>query len=386
MIEFCGWYAVGKIETAIAIAKSSPSVNDADFRSLQDMMDQVCSQIAQRFKLYSSNGKLRRAAIIAIIPKSACLACIARELSQATAAHLDALYMECHRLAVNVLVEELYNFLRRMGYNVMISTETKLEYGKADVTIAVTKYGIDLKCASNELLVEVKTGNSLSLSQLLRYLMDKRSKNIVVWRVRRRQILFFNAESMKPLLMEFVRMIFLRGTRLLSSPQSLCRHVQLPDYEPTQEVLQTMFQDFAKALIETLPHILEAITERLGGTMTLSRREMRSIQILAQAGVVRVDRARFHVNSQSKAGQQYEVTWRRKNWHCVCEDFIKHRRCCKHIYAVGYYLKLREIAVIAKHLNSKPECPKCGNDQNVIKRGIRHNLNGSVQRLLQALQ
>jgi len=173
--------------------------------------------------------------------------------------------MECHRLAVNVLVEELYNFLGRMGYNVMISTETKLEYGKADVTIAVTKYGIDLKCASNELLVEVKTGNSLSLPQLLRYLMDKRSKTILVWRVRRRQILFFNAESMKPLLMEFVRMICLRGTRLLSSPQSLCRHVQLPDYEPTQEALQTMFQDFAKALIETLPHILEAITEGLRG-------------------------------------------------------------------------------------------------------------------------
>lgn len=114
--------------------------------------------------------------------------------------------------------------------------------------------------------------------------------------------------------------------------------------------------------------------------MTLSKREFKSIQILAQAGVVRVDRTRFLVNSQSKAGQQYEVTWRRKNWHCVCEDFIKHRRCCKHICAVGYYLRLREIAVIAKHLNSKPECPKCGNDQNVIKRGIRHNLSGSVQR------
>jgi len=94
--------------------------------------------------------------------------------------------------------------------------------------------------------------------------MDKRSNTVVVWRVRRRQILVFNAEKIKPLLMEFMRMVCLRGNRLLSSPNLACQHTQRGDYEPTQEALQEMFQDFAEALLETLPHVLEAIAEKLG--------------------------------------------------------------------------------------------------------------------------
>jgi len=254
-----------KIKTVIAMAKPFHPTKNADFEDLRNSLDQVCSQVAQRFSLYSSSGKPRKATILAVIAKSACIGCIAKKLSpQAIANHVDAIYWECHRLAVNVLVEELYNLLRGMGYNVRISTETKLEYGKADAIITITNYGINLRCNASELLVEVKTGRSLSLCQLFRYLIDKRSNTIVVWRVRRRQILVFDTEDVKPLLMEFMRMICLRGTRLLSSPQLTCQHTQRPDYQPTQEALQEMFQDFAGALTETLPNILEAITERLG--------------------------------------------------------------------------------------------------------------------------
>lgn len=254
-----------KIETIIGMAKSPLFAEKNDFENLRNLLDHVCSQVAQRFNLYSSNGKPRKATIIAVIAESACLACIAKKLSaQHTSNQVDAMYTEVHRLAVNVLVEELYNFLKGRGYNVMISTETQLEYGKADVTITITRYGINLKCNANELLVEVKTGNSFSLCQLFRYLMDKRSNTIFAWRVRRRQILVFETETIKPLLMEFMRIVCLRGTRLLSSPQLTCQHTQRPDYQPTQEALQKMFQDFAEALVETLPYILEAITEKLG--------------------------------------------------------------------------------------------------------------------------
>ena len=252
-----------KIKTITAMAK--PFHPNVSFVDLRNLLDQVCSQVAQRFSLYSSNGKPRKATILAIIAKSSCIGCIAKKLSaQAMANHVDAIYLECHRLAVNVLVEELYNLLRGMGYNVRISTETELEYGKADVTITITNYGITLRCNASELLVEVKTGRSLSLCQLFRYLIDKRGNTIVVWRVRRRQILVFDTEDIKPLLMEFMRMICLRGTRLLSSPHLTCQHTQRPDYQPTQEALQEMFQDFAEALTETLPNVLEAVTERLG--------------------------------------------------------------------------------------------------------------------------
>jgi len=168
-------------------------------------------------------------------------------------------------LAVNVLVEELCNFLRAMGYNVMISTEAELVYGKADIVITVTKYGVNLKCCGNKLMVEVKTGKSLSLSQLFRYLLQESHSTIVVWRVRRRQVLVFKAQEIKPLLMEFVKMIYLRASRLLSSPApATCQHSQRFGYQPSQKELQEMFQDFAGALMETLPYVLETISERLG--------------------------------------------------------------------------------------------------------------------------
>lgn len=254
-----------KIETLIAMAKPLNLSKSRNLEDLRTSLDQVCSQVAQHFSFFNSNKKPRKATIISVIAETPCIACITKRLSaQATVNRVDALYTECHKLAVNVLVEELYNLLRGMGYNVIISTETALEYGKADVAIRITNYGIDLKCETNELLVEVKTGNSFSLCQLFRYLIDKRSNTILAWRIRRRQILVFNAENIKPLLMEFMRIICLRGNRLLSSPNSTCQHTQRQEYNPTQEALQEMFQDFAKALLETLPQILEAIVEKLG--------------------------------------------------------------------------------------------------------------------------
>ena len=240
-------------------------MQNADFESLRNLLHQICSQIAQRFGLYTPIGKPHKATIIDTIANSTCLACIAKRLSgQATVNHVDALYRECHRLAVSVLVEELYNLLSGMGYKVMISTEAELEYGKADVIITITRYGINLKCDANELLVEVKTGISLSLSQLFRYLLAERGSTIVAWRIRRRQVLIFDIQDLKPLLIEFMKMCILRGSRLLSSPQPpTCQHTPRSNWQPTQEELQNMFQDFAKAIIETIPHVLKAILQRL---------------------------------------------------------------------------------------------------------------------------
>lgn len=254
-----------RIETIMAMAKPLLRLKNADFESLQNLLDQVCSQVADRFTLYSSNGKPRKATIIDIISKSSCPTCITKKLSKTTRDHVDALYKECHMLAVNVLVEELYNFLKAMGYNVRISTEAKLEYGKADIVITITRYGVNLKCFGNKLMVEVKTGKSLSLSQLFRYLLQDSHSAIVVWRIRNRQVLFFKAEEIEALLMEFVRMICLRASRLLSSPTpAACQHLHYHSYQPSQEELQEMFQDFAGAIMETLPYVLETVAEKLG--------------------------------------------------------------------------------------------------------------------------
>lgn len=240
-----------------------PLVKDADFHALIDLLNQVCLQVAQRFALYDQNGKPRKSTILEVVAKSPCLTCITDRLARVNI-NVDSLYKECHRLAVNVLVEELYHFLNQLGYKVLISTEAKLEYGKVDILITVTNYGLSLKNSAKELLVEVKTGNSLSLTQIFRYLMDSRSKTLIVWRIRKRQILVFNVQEIKPLITEFVRMLCLRGIRLLSTQHvQPCQHEREQCYQPSQKELENMFNEFSKALIETLPSILQTIAENL---------------------------------------------------------------------------------------------------------------------------
>jgi hypothetical protein len=240
-------------------------LEDTSFEKLRTLLDQICSRIADRFSLYNSNGKPRKSTIVDVLANSTCILCIARKLSgQVTTNNVDALYRECHRLAINMLVEELYNLLSRLGYTVEVTSETTIEYGKVDVIITITNYGINLRSNTKELMVEVKTGVSLSLSQLFRYLLDKRGSTIVVWRVRRRQVLVFNVQDFEPLLIEFMKMCIMRGKRLLSTQQPPpCQHTIPLNWQPTQEKLQSMLQDFAKAVTETLPYVLKAILERL---------------------------------------------------------------------------------------------------------------------------
>lgn len=241
------------------------SDSSTSFCELKKLLEEACSKIAMQYNLFYENGKPRKSTIIEVFAKSSCLKCIIVKLSSPLIANdVDALYKECHRLAVNVLVEELYNLLQQMGYKVAISTEAELEYGKADILITVTSYGLNLKGEAKELLVEVKTGNSLSLSQLFRYLLDERSDTIVVWRVRKRQILIFNAEKIKPLLVEFMRMICLRANRLLSSHQiPPCQHTKQSNYQPSQEELKIALEEFSEALVETLPIALQTILKEL---------------------------------------------------------------------------------------------------------------------------
>jgi len=246
--------------------KISNDSNSSNILRFENLLNNVCLSLAVRFNLYDLNNKPHKATIVDALAKSSCLMCIAENLSNKTRVNnVDTLYKECHRLAVSVLVEELYYLLNKTGFKVAVSTEADLEYGKADILITVTNYGLNLKGKTRDLLIEVKTGNSLSLSQLFRYLLDSRSDTIVVWRVRKRQVLAFNAKIIEPLLTEFTRMICLRGIRLLLSSQlQPCKHVKQSNYLPTQEELQEMFQDFSEAVIETLPRVVETILRELG--------------------------------------------------------------------------------------------------------------------------
>lgn len=247
----------------LIISKFS-ELNRDDFEQIKMLLDDICSQIALRFNLCQCDGKPNKGAIIDILADSPCVACVLKMFSDRMNDRVDALYKECHKLAVNVLTEELYYTLNQLGYNVIISTESELEYGKADIIIRVTNYGLNLKNKVKELLIEVKTGNSLSLTQIFRYFMDSRSETIIIWRIIKHQVLVFDACEIRPLLAGFIRMLCLRGIRLLSSQHiQPCQHKQKHLHNHQQKKIEEMFEEFSKALIETLPLILQVIIEKL---------------------------------------------------------------------------------------------------------------------------
>ena len=114
--------------------------------------------------------------------------------------------------------------------------------------------------------------------------------------------------------------------------------------------------------------------------MTLSKREFKSIQIVVNNGVIPVNQSKFLVRSQLNPNKWYEVVWQRNRWCCNCEDYTKRNKRCKHIHAVCYYIALQDLTLEVKNLNTESHCPKCGSETSVIKRGIRYNRSGPVQR------
>jgi transposase-like protein len=107
---------------------------------------------------------------------------------------------------------------------------------------------------------------------------------------------------------------------------------------------------------------------------------MKSIELITSNNITQLGQARFIVRSQSDSSKSYEVTWQKKKWCCTCEDFLKRKKACKHIYAVRYYMLLQNLTSEARHLQEQPNCPKCASSDFVVKRGLRYNKSGPVQR------
>lgn len=243
----------------------SPSTT-LDYEKIRVLFDNVCSEIAARYNLYYLNGQPRRAKIIEIVSRTSCAFCIDRRLRENRLDRVDDLYKECHQLACNLLVEELYSQLCRIGYTVLITSEKSLEYGKVDVLIVPNRHGINLHYKKKEVAVEVKTGFSLSLTQLFRYILDNTDRSVVLWRIRSRQVLVFEGTELKPMLTQFMRMIVSRAGRLFADTQTSCEHTfEYKNWSPNQQQLQEAFLDFAHSVTETLPSVVEAVVKILDG-------------------------------------------------------------------------------------------------------------------------
>jgi len=124
--------------------------------------------------------------------------------------------------------------------------------------------------------------------------------------------------------------------------------------------------------------------KKITGTIK-SQRSLKGLEMVNKEDLVkRVDPDTYSVNFQNGEGP-YLVTRSGKKWGCECSDYKYGRTMCKHIYAVCFSLTMR--LSVASQVQLEIEtltiegCKKCGS-LNIIKIGIRHNVNGNVQRFL----
>jgi putative transposase len=112
-----------------------------------------------------------------------------------------------------------------------------------------------------------------------------------------------------------------------------------------------------------------------------SKRMHKGIELVANGHVKPIDSSTFNVKSETDKQKWYTIRWNRKLWECTCEDFEKHSRKCKHIYAVLYYLSLQDLQVGVKKTTSEIEpCPICGKTDFVIRDGFGESRSGLSQR------
>jgi len=113
----------------------------------------------------------------------------------------------------------------------------------------------------------------------------------------------------------------------------------------------------------------------------VNKRMHKGIELVANGHVKPVDSSTFSVRSETDFQKCYTIRWNRKLWECSCEDFKKHNRKCKHIYAVLQYLSLQDLQVGVKKTGSEKEpCPICGKTDFVIRDGFGESRSGLTQR------
>jgi len=157
----------------------------------------------------------------------------------------------------------LYAQLVKVGHTVVITDEENLKYGKVDVFIVSSSHGLSLRSSCIEIVVEVKTGFSLSVPQLLRYLIDNDHRSLIIWRIRNQQMLVLDAKENEELLTQFVKMIIARGERLLETIEPYCNHsTDAKSWSPNSKQLQETFSDFSNGIIKTLPSVVEAVVTK----------------------------------------------------------------------------------------------------------------------------
>ena len=232
---------------------------------LKDSLDDVCCRLADKFGLYDRAGRSRKAFIIDSLFRFSCPGCLWKVFTRMRAGSpsVDALYMEMHRFAVNILTGVLAQALD--GGMINVCCEDVHEFGRVDVVVKQSQFGAMVEANGACIVVEVKTGRSISFAQLFRYLLQHRDATLVVWRVPMRQVFALRGESLRALLCLYVSSAVARALRLLEDEHATCNHNISDGWASTVSEPQRLLDEFFDGLVKGLPRVVSVVFENLRG-------------------------------------------------------------------------------------------------------------------------
>ena len=243
------------------LVEDAVSASTSYLKCLVDELDCLIRQLADKFNLFY-NGRPRKAFILDVLLRYGCLGCIVKALTKQNTSRIDDIYTENHRLAVNLLCEQLKAKLKAENFKVVVEEKVPGNYGKMDIVVKSTLYGLQLQLATFQIVVEVKCGKSLRYSQLFRYfLQDPSVSVIVVWRVTMHQIIVLERAKISNLLPFVVDTAIRKAQAILNDAVPPCEH-SFSDKVYTVANPQVLVDDLIEGM-SYLPEVVNKIVNLL---------------------------------------------------------------------------------------------------------------------------
>ena len=236
---------------------------DELIENLRTYLDEVCDRLAAKYSLFDCFGRPRKALIADALFRFGCLGCIWKTFTQLRMfrSEVDCIYMEMHSLALNILSGALMQMLN--GRNLNVSCEEKDNFGRSDVVIRRTGFQAVVEADGVNIIVEVKTGKSISFAQLFRYLLQHPNAILVVWRVAMRQVFTLSGEKLKNLLCLYTASAINRGLSILNGDVAACQHSVGVELYRRIENPQLILENFFQGLTESLPLVVAVVAKTI---------------------------------------------------------------------------------------------------------------------------
>jgi len=182
----------------------------------------------------------------------------------------DPYYSQKHELAKHKLIQRLCGELQKAGKRIAVMNEAATDFGRFDVLIIESNPVKILSHPSSEIVVEIKTGLSLNLAQIERYLSSGRM--VVLVRFSTEQVATLRPSDYQQFLVESSQdrldaLNRLLSNRALEIPGEECFNCQISDCDHNQQEEKRQRpsiitpRDFSSDLCDFLDHLYPCINK-----------------------------------------------------------------------------------------------------------------------------